>query len=340
MTALAKLKAEPGIWLTDVPVPEIGPSDLLIKVKKTGICGTDIHIYQWDKWAQKKIPVPMVIGHEFMGEVAAIGSVVSGFEVGERVSGEGHMTCGQCRNCLTGKRHLCPNTLGLGVDRQGCFAEYVVLPAANVIKVPDNIPDDVAAIFDPLGNAVHTALSFDLVGEDVLITGAGPIGIMAVAIARHAGARYVIITDINEYRLNLAKQMGATRAINVQKTSLAETLTELEITDGVSIGLEMSGNEKAFNDLLAVMGHGGKIGLLGILANQTAIDWHHVIFKGLFIKGIYGREIFETWHKMIRMLQTGVNIAPVITHHYCIDDFQKGFEAMLSGNSGKVVLSW
>ncbi|QDP03042.1 L-threonine 3-dehydrogenase [Thalassotalea sp. PS06] len=340
MKSLAKLKAEPGIWMTDSPKPELGPNDLLIKIKKTAICGTDIHIYNWDEWSQKTIPVPMVVGHEYAGEVVDIGQEVRGFSIGDRVSGEGHITCGHCRNCRAGRRHLCNNTFGVGVDRPGSFAEYLVIPAYNAFKLPDEISDELAAIFDPFGNAVHTALSFDLVGEDVLITGAGPIGIMAAAVAKHVGARHVVITDINEYRLDLARKMGATRAVNVSKESLTDVMKDLGMTEGFDVGLEMSGVPVAFRDMLENMNNGGKIAMLGIPGQDMAIDWSKVIFKGLTIKGIYGREMFETWYKMASLIQSGLDLSPIITHHFPIDDFQQGFDAMLSGNSGKVILHW
>lgn len=340
MKALVKKERAPGIWMEDVPVPQIGDNDVLIKTRKTSICGTDVHIYKWDEWAQKTIPVPMTIGHEFMGEIAAIGKNVAHLQVGTRVCGEGHFVCGQCRSCRVGKKHLCVNTKGLGVSQPGCFAEYFRLPAENVFVLPDTIPDDVAAIFDPYGNAVHTALSFDLVGEDVLITGAGPIGIMAVAIAKKAGARNVVITDLNDYRLNLAKKMGATAAVNIAYTSLNETMRQLRIEDGFAVGLEMSGNPKGLGTLLEHVRHGGGIGLLGILPPHTAIDWDLVIFKMLVIKSIYGREIFETWYKMTHLLESGLDLNPVITHHFSADEFQKGFDAMLSGQAGKVILNW
>jgi threonine 3-dehydrogenase len=340
MKALAKLKKEPGIWMTDVPKPEMGHNDLLIKIKKTAICGTDIHIYNWDEWSQKTIPVPMVVGHEYAGEVVDIGQEVKGFKIGDRVSGEGHITCGHCRNCRGGRTHLCRNTVGVGVNRDGAFAEYLVIPAYNAFKLPDEISDDLAAIFDPFGNAVHTALSFDLVGEDVLITGAGPIGIMAAAVARHVGARHVVITDVNDYRLDLAKKMGATRAVNVSQQSLTDVMKELGMTEGFDVGLEMSGVPSAFRDMLKNMNNGGKIAMLGIPGQDMAIDWSQVIFKGLTIKGIYGREMFETWYKMASLIQSGLDLTPVITHHYSIDDFQQGFDTMRSGLSGKVILNW
>ena len=340
MKSLAKLKAEPGIWITDTEKPELGHNDLLIKINKTAICGTDIHIYNWDEWAQKTIPVPMVVGHEYAGEVVAIGQEVKGFTLGDRVSGEGHITCGHCRNCRGGRTHLCRNTVGVGVNRAGSFAEYLVIPAYNAFKLPDEISDDLAAIFDPFGNAVHTALSFDLVGEDVLITGAGPIGIMAAAVAKHVGARHVVITDINEYRLDLARKMGATRAVDVSKENLADVMTELGMTEGFDVGMEMSGVPMAFTSMLESMNNGGKIAMLGIPGSDMAIDWSQVIFKGLTIKGIYGREMFETWYKMASLIQSGLDLSPIITHHYKIDDFQQGFDMMRSGQSGKVILDW
>lgn len=340
MKSLSKLKAEPGIWLTRTERPKIGHNDLLIKIKKTAICGTDIHIYNWDEWAQKTIPVPMVVGHEYAGEVVGIGQEVKGFSIGDRVSGEGHITCGHCRNCRGGRTHLCRNTVGVGVDREGSFAEYLVIPAYNAFKLPDEISDDLAAIFDPFGNAVHTALSFDLVGEDVLITGAGPIGIMAAAVAKHVGARHVVITDINEYRLDLARKMGATRAVDVSKESLEEVMAEIGMTEGFDVGMEMSGVPMAFTSMLKNMNNGGKIAMLGIPGGEMAIDWSQVIFKGLTIKGIYGREMFETWYKMASLIQSGLDLTPIITHHYNIDDFQQGFDVMRSGQSGKVILNW
>lgn len=340
MKALVKKERTPGLWMEDVPMPQIGDQDVLIKTRKTSICGTDVHIYKWDAWAQKTIPVPMVVGHEFMGEIAEVGKSVKGLTVGQRVCGEGHIVCGQCPNCRMGQKHICMNTKGLGVNRPGCFAEYFVLPAENVFPLPDTIPDDVAAIFDPYGNAVHTALSFDLVGEDVLITGAGPIGIMAVGIAKKAGARNVVITDLNDYRLNLARQMGATAAVNITKSSLQDTMKALNIHHGFTVGLEMSGHPQGLTALLENLRHGGKIALLGILPPHTTIDWDLVIFKMLTLKGIYGREIFSTWYKMVHLLESGLDLSPVITHHYSIDDFQKGFDIMLSGQSGKVILNW
>ncbi|MBR9907610.1 MAG: L-threonine 3-dehydrogenase [Gammaproteobacteria bacterium] len=340
MKALAKLHAQPGIWMTDVEKPKYGYNDLLIRIKKTAICGTDVHIYKWDEWSQKTIPVPMVVGHEYVGVVEAMGEGVRGFSTGDRVSGEGHITCGHCRNCRAGRRHLCRNTVGVGVNRPGAFAEYLVIPAENAFKLPDDISDDLAAIFDPFGNAVHTALAFDLVGEDVLITGAGPIGIMAAAVARHVGARHVVITDVNEYRLDLAKKMGATRAVDVSKENLKDVMNELGMKEGFDVGLEMSGVPSAFAQMLETMNHGGKIAMLGIPPQSVAIDWNQVIFKGLTIKGIYGREMFETWYKMASLLQSGLDLSPILTHSMSVDDFQEGFDIMTSGQSGKVVLDW
>lgn len=340
MKALVKAKPEVGIWMQDVPEPDYGPNDLLIKLRKTAICGTDVHIYKWDDWAQANVPVPMVVGHEFVGEVAEVGSLVKGFEVGDRVSGEGHITCGFCRNCRAGRRHLCRNTMGVGVNRPGAFAEYLVIPAFNAFKLPDDISDEVASIFDPYGNAVHTALSFDLVGEDVLITGAGPIGCMAAAVARRVGARNVVVTDPNPFRLALARTMGATLAVDPSKVSPKDAMLQVGMKEGFDIGLEMSGHPHAFQQLLDAMNHGGRVALLGILPSGTAIDWDKVIFKGLFMKGIYGREMFETWYKMATLIQSGLDLTPLITHRYAIDDYEEGFQAMLSGQSGKVILDW
>jgi threonine 3-dehydrogenase len=340
MRALVKAKAEAGIWLEDIPRPEPGHNDVLIRVHKTAICGTDIHIYNWDEWASKTIPVPMAVGHEFSGVIVATGSEVRGLQVGDRVSGEGHITCGHCRNCRAGRRHLCRNTVGVGVNRQGCFAEYLSIPASNAFHLPDVISDDIASILDPLGNATHTALSFDLVGEDVLITGAGPIGIMAAAVARHVGARHIVVTDINDYRLDLANKMGATRTVNVGQESLEDIISELGMKEGFDVGLEMSGNPVAFRDMLRNMHHGGRIALLGIPPGDTAIDWNEVIFKGLIIQGIYGRKMFETWYKMSTMLESGLDISPVITHRLPVAEFQQGFDIMNSGQSGKVILDW
>ncbi|MCO7261188.1 L-threonine 3-dehydrogenase [Dickeya zeae] len=340
MKALAKLRSEPGIWLADVPVPEPGHNDVMIKIRKTAICGTDVHIYNWDAWSQKTIPVPMVVGHEYVGEIVAIGQEVEGFRIGDRVSGEGHITCGYCRNCRAGRRHLCRNSSGVGVNRPGAFAEYLVIPAYNAFRLPAAIPDEIAAIFDPFGNAVHTALAFDLVGEDVLVSGAGPIGVMAAAVCRHVGARHVVITDVNDYRLALAKQMGVTRTVNVSRESLTDVMRELGMTEGFDVALEMSGSPAAFRTLLSVMNHGGRIAMLGIQPEAVAVDWSEIIFKGLVIKGIYGREMFETWYKMAALIQSGLDLSPIITHRYAIDDFQQGFDVMRSGQSGKVILSW
>jgi threonine 3-dehydrogenase len=337
MKALVKKHPQTGIWMESVPLPECGNNDLLIKITHAAICGTDLHIYKWDEWSQRTIKTPLVIGHEFVGVIVEKGINVTGYQIGERVSGEGHLVCGVCRSCRAGRRHLCTNTVGVGVHRNGCFAEYLSLPAVNAWHVHPSIPSQIAAFFDPFGNATHSALSFDLVGEDVLITGAGPIGLMATAICRHVGSRNVVITDINEYRLALARKLGATRAINIAKTSIEQCRKELEMV-GFDIGLEMSGNGRAFEAMLENMYHGGRIALLGILPVDTQINWDQVIFKGLQIKGIYGREIFETWYKMQTMLQSGLDISPVLTHKLKFNDFQQGFDAMLSGECGKVVL--
>jgi threonine 3-dehydrogenase len=342
MKALVKSRAERGLWLEDVPEPEIGINDVKIKVLATGICGTDLHIYQWDEWAQKTIPVPMTIGHEFVGEIVEVGSNVTDFHPGDRVSGEGHVVCGRCRNCLAGRRHLCAYTLGVGVNRPGAFAEYVVLPMSNIWRHADNIPDDVAAIFDPFGNAVHTALAFPVLGEDVLVTGAGPIGIMAAAVAKHAGARHVVITDLNPVRLELArKAAGVSLAVNPKETSLKDVMQQLDMHEGFDVGLEMSGNQHAFRDMIATMSHGGKIAMLGIPSpSEMAIDWNQVIFDQLTIRGIYGREMYETWYKMTVMLQSGLDISKVITHRYQWNEYEEGFDAMRAGSSGKVILDW
>ncbi len=340
MKALSKLHSKPGMWMVDAPRPEYGHNDLLIKIRKTAICGTDMHIYHWDEWSQNTIPVPMIVGHEYVGEVVAMGQEVKGFEAGDRVSGEGHITCGHCRNCRAGRVHLCRNTIGVGVNRQGAFAEYLVIPAYNAFKIPDNISDDLAAIFDPFGNAVHTALSFNLTGEDVLITGAGPIGIMAAAVAKHVGARHVVVTDVNDYRLDLASKMNATRTVNVAKEDIRDVMSELGMTEGFDVGMEMSGVPSAFTSMLENMNHGGKIAMLGIPPKDMAVDWNQVIFKGLEIKGIYGREMFETWYKMASLIQSGLDLSPMLTHEYPIDEFQAGFEKMASGQSGKVILNW
>ncbi len=340
MNALVKTRAETGLWLEKVPIPDYGINDVLIKIEKTAICGTDVHIYNWDAWAQKTIPVPMVIGHEFVGRVTAVGSNVHDFEPGDLVSGEGHLVCGRCRNCLAGRRHLCNKTSGVGVNRPGCYAEYLSIPVTNVWHCDPGIPTDVLSCFDPLGNATHTALSFDCLGEDVLITGAGPIGCMAAAIVRHAGARHVVVTDIVPYRLELAKKMGASLALDVSRQRIADAQRQLGMKEGFDIGLEMSGSPAALQELLANMCHGGKIALLGILPRETTIDWDTVVFNGLTIKGIYGREMYETWYKMTVMLQSGLSIDPVITHRYHYTEYEKGFEVMRSGQSGKVILNW
>ncbi len=340
MKALVKRKAEPGLWMEDVPEPEVGNNDVLIKVDRTGICGTDLHIYNWDAWAQKTIPVPLVVGHEFVGEVVQTGANVTDFQAGDVVSGEGHVVCGRCRNCMAGRRHLCADTKGIGVNRPGAFAEYLCLPMTNVWLHADAINKDVASIFDPFGNAVHTALSFDLLGEDVLITGAGPIGLMATAIARHAGARYVVVTDVNPYRIELARSMGATRVVDARTEKLCDIQEELNMHEGFDVGLEMSGNAQAFREMLDNMCHGGKIAMLGIPPDDMAIDWNQVVFNMLTIKGIYGREMYETWYKMTVMLESGLNIEPVITHRLPFTDFESGFEAMQNGQSGKVILYW
>ncbi|WP_337866200.1 L-threonine 3-dehydrogenase [Ignavibacterium sp.] len=340
MKALVKKYSEPGIWMDEVPVPEYGPNDVLIKIHKTSICGTDIHIFNWDEWAQKTIPVPMVVGHEYVGTIEAFGENVHDVHIGELVSGEGHLVCGQCRHCRAGRGHLCPNTKGVGVNRPGCFAEYLVIPVTNIWHCDPKIPKNVLSIFDPLGNAVHTALSFDLLGEDVLITGAGPIGIMAAAIAKHSGARNIVITDLNPYRLELAKKVGVTRVVDVSKEKLSDVIKDLGMVGGFDVGLEMSGSPKAFNDMIDAMYTGGKIALLGILPSNAAIDWTKVIFKGITIRGIYGRMMFETWYKMQAMIQSGLDVSPVITHKFKIDDYKEGFEIMKSGNSGKVILDW
>jgi threonine 3-dehydrogenase len=340
MKALIKKYAEPGLWLDEVPVPEIGIDDVLIRIKKTSICGTDIHIYKWDDWAKKTIPVPMVVGHEYVGVVEAIGENVHDVKVGEVVNGEGHLVCGHCRNCRAGRFHLCPNTKGVGVNRPGCFAEYLCIPVSNIWHSDPNISLDLLSIFDPFGNATHTALSFDLLGEDVLVTGAGPIGIMAAAICKHAGARNVVITDMNPYRLELARKLGVTRAVDVSKENLRDVMKELGMKEGFDVGLEMSGSPQALNSMIDVMFHGGKIALLGILPANAGVNWEKIVFNGLIIKGIYGREMFETWYKMQAMMQTGLNLEPIITHRFSYKDFLEGFEIMASGNSGKIVLDW
>jgi threonine 3-dehydrogenase len=340
MKALVKRESKPGLWLEDVPLPEFGINDVLIKIDRTGICGTDLHIYNWDDWAQKTIPVPMVVGHEFVGTIAETGSNVVDFTAGDIVSGEGHVVCGRCRNCFAGRRHLCADTKGIGVNRPGAFAEYISLPMTNVWKHSADINLDMAALFDPFGNAVHTALSFPVLGEDVLITGAGPIGIMAVAICQYAGARSIVITDVNPYRLDLAKTMGATRCVNVLEEKIEDVQAELHIREGFDVGLEMSGNPDAFRSLLANMCHGGKIAMLGIPSEEIAIDWHTVVFNMLTVKGIYGREMYETWYKMTVMLEGGLDISHVLTHRFPVDEFQHAFDIMNSGQSGKIILDW
>jgi threonine 3-dehydrogenase len=338
--ALVKAQAAPGLSIEDIPAPSIGINDVLIRVHRTGICGTDVHIYDWDAWARQTIPVPMAIGHEFVGEIVEVGSNVIDFHAGELVSGEGHVVCGRCRNCMAGRRHLCAHTSGVGVNRPGCFAEYISLPMTNIWRHDPQIDRDVAAIFDPFGNAVHTALAFDVLGEDVLITGAGPIGIMAAAVVRHAGARYVVITDLNEYRLDLARKVGVDLALNVKQTSIAESQKTLGMQEGFDVGLEMSGNASAFRDMIHNLCHGGKIAMLGIPTEEIAINWREVIFNMLTIKGIYGREMYETWYKMTVLLQSGLDIRPVITHRFSYRDFEEGFRVMRSGQSGKVILNW
>tara|TARA_R110002111_G_scaffold262860_1_gene341947 strand:+ start:61113 stop:62147 length:1035 start_codon:yes stop_codon:yes gene_type:complete len=340
MKALVKKESKPGLWLEEVPVPTIGINDVLIKVDRTGICGTDVHIYKWDAWAQKTIPVPMVVGHEFVGEIVEVGSNVADYMPGEIVSGEGHVVCGRCRNCFAGRRHLCAHTKGVGVNRPGAFAEYISLPMTNIWHHDDSINRDIASIFDPFGNAVHTALTYPVLGEDVLITGAGPIGVMAAAVVRHAGARHVVVTDVNPYRLELARKMGATVALDVREKSIADIQKELGMTEGFDVGLEMSGNPQAFRDMLDNICHGGKIAMLGIPDQDIAIDWNIVVFNMLTIKGIYGREMYETWYKMTVMLQSGLDISPIITHRFHASEFEAGFEVMLSGQSGKVILDW
>lgn len=340
MKALVKKHAEPGLWMEDVPEPEVGPMDVLIRIRKTSICGTDVHIWKWDPWAQKTIPVPMVVGHEFCGVVEAVGSGVTDVKPGELVSGEGHIVCGRCRNCLAGRRHLCPHTQGVGVNRPGAFAEYLSIPYTNVYKVDPSIPEEIISTFDPLGNAVHTALSWDLVAEDVLITGAGPIGCMAAAVCRFAGARHVVVTDVNPYRLELAKSLGATRVVNVAEEKLGEVIAGLGMREGFDVALEMSGHPSGLNDILEHTSNGAKVSLLGIFPGAFPVDWDKVIFKGLVLKGIYGREMFETWYKMTSMIRAGLDTSPVITHRFPVDDFAEGFRVMMSGQSGKVVLDW
>jgi threonine 3-dehydrogenase len=338
--ALVKRHREKGLWMEDVPEPVMGDQDVLIKIIQTAICGTDLHIYKWDEWSQKTIPVPMHVGHEFVGEIVKLGKAVTGLHVGEKVSGEGHIVCGHCRNCRAGHRHLCIHTIGVGVNRPGAFAEFLSIPASNVFPIPPGISDDEASILDPLGNAVHTTLSFDLVGEDVLITGAGPIGIMAAAVAQHVGARHVVITDVQPYRLELARKMGVKNVVHAGEVTLQETEKKLGMTEGFDVGLEMSGNPTAFSDMVGAIKNGGKIALLGILPSETKISWDQVIFKSLLIKGIYGREMFETWYKMCAMIQSGLNIKPIFTHRFSAKDYKEAFEIMLTGNSGKIILDW
>ncbi|WP_088921877.1 L-threonine 3-dehydrogenase [Granulosicoccus antarcticus] len=340
MKALVKSKPEAGIWMEQVPIPEVGPRDVLIKVKKSAICGTDVHIWKWDEWSAKVVPVPMVVGHEFCGEIVDCGAAAFKYQVGQRVSGEGHIVCGACRNCRAGRGHLCRNTQGVGVNRPGSFAEYVCIPESNVVPIPDDISDEIAAIFDPFGNAVHTALSFDLVGEDVLVTGAGPIGIMGALVAQKVGARKTVITDISPYRIELAKRLGVQHVVNAAEQNLAEVMIELGMTEGFDVGLEMSGAAPAMRDMIDKMNNGGKIALLGIAPTEFAVDWNKIIFKMLNVKGIYGREMFETWYKMIALVQSGLDLTGLITHRISIDDYEKGFAAMLSGEAGKVVMDW
>jgi len=341
MKALVKNKAEAGIWLEEIPKPSVGPNDVLIKIKKVSICGTDMHIYNWDTWAQENIKLPLVLGHEFIGEVVELGNEVKNyFEIGARVSGENHIACGHCRNCRAGRAHICRSNISVGVTREGCLADYLCIPAVNAYPIPDTISDNIAAILNPFGNSTHTALTFDLVGEDVLITGAGPVGIMAVPVAKHAGARYVVVTDVNDYRLALAKKMGATLAVNPQNTSLKEVMQQLGMKEGFDVGLEMSGHAGAFNDMIQYMNHNGKMALLGFLPKNTGVDWTQIIFKGMTIKGIYGREMYDTWYKMVAMLQSGLVIEPVITHEVSAHDFHQAFELMQSGQAGKIILNW
>ncbi|MDK1017854.1 MAG: L-threonine 3-dehydrogenase [Actinomycetota bacterium] len=340
MRALVKARPEPGLWMEEIPIPRVGPNDVLIKVTKTSICGTDLHIVAWDEWARETVPVPMTLGHEYVGVVAEVGAEVEGIEVGRRVSGEGHIVCARCRNCQAGRRHLCINTVGVGIDRPGAFAEYVAIPGSNVQPIPDGIADDIASILDPLGNAVHTALQFDLVGEDVLITGSGPIGMMAVAIARHVGARFIVVTDVNDYRLELAETMGADRELNVTRDSVADVMDDLGMKEGFDVGLEMSGDPAALHDMITTMNNGGKIALLGIPPKQAPIDWNDIVFKGLTLQGIYGRRLFETWYKMLAMLQTGLDVSPVITHHFAAEEYEDALDVMQSGDTGKVILDW
>lgn len=340
MKALVKKYDKPGLWADEVEVPKVGINDVLIKIHKTAICGTDIHIYNWDEWSRQNVPLGTVTGHEFCGVIEKVGNNVKSYKKGDLVSGEGHIVCGVCRNCLAGRRHLCKDTQGVGIQRNGAFAEYLCIPATNVWHVEDNFSKDILSIFDPFGNAAHTALSYDMVGEDVLITGAGPIGVMATAIARHVGARNIVVTDVNPYRLDLAKKMGATRIVDVTKKKLEDVMQELGMKEGFDVGLEMSGNDTAFNSMISNMMHGGHIALLGILPSHTQVDWNKVVFNGLKIKGIYGREMYETWYKMTSMIQSGLDISPIITHHFSHEEYEKGFEVMKSGQSGKVIINW
>lgn len=340
MRALVKARAERGLWLQDVPEPEYGINDVLIRVRKTGICGTDVHIYQWDEWAQQTIPVPMVIGHEFVGEIVGVGSNVSDFKVGDLVSGEGHVVCGRCRNCLAGRRHLCAHTSGVGVNRPGAFAEYIALPMTNIWRHHHGVPEEIAAIFDPFGNAVHTALAFPVLGEDVLIAGAGPIGLMAIPIVRHAGARFVVVTDLNPFRLDLARKMGATIAADPRELPVAKIQKQLGMLEGFDVGLEMSGSPAAFAEMIDNMAHGGRIAVLGIPSKPMETDWRKIIFNMLTVRGIYGREMYETWYQMSVLVTSGVNLSPVITHRFSYKDYEKGFAAMIGGETGKVILDW
>lgn len=340
MKALVKAKAERGLWMEDVEIPRPSDRDVLIRVAKASVCGTDLHIYEWDEWAASTIPVPMVVGHEFTGEIVRLGAEAHGLEIGQRVSVEGHITCGHCRNCRAGRRHFCHNHQGVGVTRQGAFAEYVAVPAENVFPLPEHISDEIASVLDPLGNATHTALAFDLVGEDVLVTGAGPIGLMAAAIARHVGARFIAITDVNPYRLGLARGFGVDRTVDVRSQGLDEVMADLGMTEGFDVGMEMSGSESALNQMLAAMNHGGKVAVLGIPSGDVSLEMNEVIFKGITLKGIYGRRIFETWYKASAMLQTGLDVSAVVTHRFGFDEYEQAFEAIASGECGKVVLEW
>ena len=340
MKALVKHSPKEGIWMEDVPDPKCGPGEVRIRITHTAICGTDKHIFEWDEWAQNNLKLPLIVGHEFCGIIDEVGPHVTHYKVGDRVSGEGHITCGNCRNCRAGKKHLCPETIGVGVHRDGAFAEYLVIPESNVWPLHEDIPSEIAAFFDPLGNAVHTALAFNITGEDILICGAGPIGMMAAAICKFSGSRNIVVTDINDYRLNLAKDLGATRTVNPRKEDIGSVFEELGISHGFDVGLEMSGNADAFNQMISLMYNGGNIALLGLLPNSTKVDWNKVIFKGLNIKGIYGREMYDTWYKMTQMIRSGLSVSKVLTHHFKIDDFQKAFKVIESGNCGKVVLEW